>query len=488
MSPIRSLGRHTAVYGAGIMLGKLASFIMLPVYTRYLTPADYGVLELLSMTIEVIGMVAGIGLASAVFKFYADARETEEKNRVVTTAAWGSVGLAALASSLGIAFAPLLSRVVIGEAGNPAYFRIFFLIYLLQSFEYVPLMLMRAQQRSRLFVAINVTKLVAMLSLNIYFVVHLRMGVMGVLTSNLITAALLATGLTAYLVRQAGIRFSLPTFRAMARFGNPMVLWSLGTFVLVFSDRFFLNHYVGTAEVGIYSLAYKFAFVVSSLAYAPFRMNWDAQRFEVARRPDAQEVYERVFLYLNLSVGTVALGIALFVRDFLGVMSDPAFLPAHQVVPVLLAAQIAFIWVNFCNLGLFLKSKTPVMGAIAVAGVLVTLGLNFLLIPRFGIWGAAWATLAAYVLRFAAIHHASQRHYPIRYGWANVARLYAVYGAAVALRLAVDPESVAASVAWSAVLMLAAVGAAWVAVVGKRERAFVRGLLVRARILRVAPA
>lgn len=485
---IRTLGKHTLVYGLGIVLGKLASFIMLPVYTRFLTPADYGVLELLSMTIDIIGTVAGIGLASAVFKFYADAPTGADKNQVISTAALSAAGLALVTSALGIIASPLLSRLVIGEAGDPAYFRVFFLIYLLQNFEYVPLMLLRAQHRSGLFIAINVSKLVVMLALNIYFVVHLRMGVMGVLTSNLITAGVLATGLTVYLVRQVGIGFSLSRFRVMARFGSPMIVWSLGNFVLVFSDRFFLNHYVGTAEVGIYALAYKFAFILSSLAYSPFKMIWDAQRFEVAKRADAQEVYARVFLYMNLVVGLVALGIAVFVKDLLAVMSAPAFLPAYRVVPLLVGAQILFIWVSYCNLGLFVKSKTPVMARVAVVGVVATLLLNVLLIPRFGIFGAAWATVVAYGLRFVLIHRNAQRHYPIAYGWAGIARLYGIFGAAVALRFVIDPDGLVASLGWSALLVLMAMAAVYRLVIGPRERAYVRSALVRVKVLVRAPA
>jgi O-antigen/teichoic acid export membrane protein len=485
---IKTMGRHTMVYGAGVVLGKLASFIMLPVYTRFLTPADYGVLELLAMTIEVIGTVAGVGLASSVFKFYSDAASTKEKNTVIGTAAVSAVGLAAVATVLGLIASPLLSRLVIGEQGDPRYFQIFFLIYFLQNFEYVPLMLMRAQNRSRLFVSLNVAKLVVMLGLNIYFVVHLRMGVMGVLTSNLITSTLLATGLTAYLLRNVGLRFSRQRFLAMARFGNPMILWSLGTFVLVFADRFFLNHYTDTATVGIYSLAYKFAFILSAFAYRPFRMVWEPQRFEIAKRPDAREVYARVFLYMNVVVGMMALVISLFVRDLLTVMAAPAFFPAHTLVPVLLASQILFVWVNYCNLALFVKSKTPVMAVIAVVGVVATLALNFLLIPRYGMYGAALATLLAYGLRFLLILRNGQRHYHVSYGWGAIARLYGVLGAAVTLRLLVHPGGLLPSLAWSTVLLLGAVVLVYHQILGPGERAVVRGMLVRVRTLRFGPA
>lgn len=480
-SQIRALGRHSLVYGAGIILGKLASFIMLPVYTRYLTPADYGVLELLGMTIDVIGMIAGIGLASSVFKFYADAEGQEEKNRVISTAAIAAVGLASLASALGFLFSPLLSETVIGEAGNATYFRLYFLIYLLQNFEYVPLMLMRAKHRSTLFVSVNVAKLVSMLSLNIYFVVHLRMGVMGVLTSNLITGAIVAAALTVYLVRQAGVHFSMSHLRDMARFGNPMILWSLSSFVLVFSDRYFLNHYAGTGAVGVYSLAYKFAFMVSSFAYQPFRLVWEPQRFEIAKRADALDVYTRVFLYMNVIVGTAGLAITLFVRDFLGVMADPAFFSAYKVAPLLIAAQIVFLWVNYCNVGLFLKSKTRVMGVVGVVGAAATILLNFLLIPRFGIFGAAWATLAAYGLRFWLIQRVSQRHYHVPYDWGTVAHLYAIFLVAGGLSFAFHPEGRAASIAWSTLLLIGAVAAVYRQILGPRERDMIRAFLHRTR-------
>ena len=154
-----------------------------------------------------------------------------------------------------------------------------------------------------LFVTINVVKLVALLSLNILFVVHLRLGIEGVLASSIITTSVSAFGLTFYLLRRAGIRFSIETFRHMVEFGSPMVLWSVGIFILVFSDRFFLNHYASTSAVGIYSLAYKFAFMLSALAPVPFQTMWDVQRFEIAKQPNAARIYARVFLYMNLVLG-----------------------------------------------------------------------------------------------------------------------------------------------------------------------------------------
>src|SRR5262245_33413621 len=109
MSEIRTLGRHAAIYGLGTVLAKLASFIMLPIYTRYLTPADYGVLELLSMTIDLIGMLTGMTLTASVFPFYTEARSSGKEKEVMTTAAIGVTALAVVTAGVGMLASPLLS-------------------------------------------------------------------------------------------------------------------------------------------------------------------------------------------------------------------------------------------------------------------------------------------------------------------------------------------------------------------------------------------
>ena len=482
---LRQLGKHTLVYTAGIIIGKIASFVMLPVYTRYLTPADYGVLELLGMTIDVIGMITSIGIVTGVFKFYSEDKDQAGKNAVITTAALSAVGLATATSMIGLALAPLLTALIFGPQGHPLYLRLYFLVYFLQTFEYLPFLLMRAENRSVLFVTVNATKLIVTLSLNILFVVYFRMGIEGVLISNIIATTTTAITLSAYLIHRVGIRFSNEKFRQMLRFGSSIVPWSLASFVLVFSDRFFLNYYTNTAVVGIYSLAYKFAFLLSVLAYTPFETVWTVQRFEIAKQSDAQEVYARVFLYMNVVLGAIALVLCLFIRDFLSVMSNHAFLPAYRLVPLLVTAQVVFVWAAYWSTGIYISGRTKVMASGSIVLVAITLLLNSLLIPRLGGLGAAWATLGAYAARFFWIYYFAQRYYPIRYDWSEIAKLYGVLGAAVALNFAYRPGTMTASLGWSTVILVVAVYVVYLAVLSPSDRAGLRavvdGFVSRAR-------
>ena len=468
---LAKIGKQTLVYTAGIMIGKVASFVMLPVYTRFLTPADYGLLELLGMTIDVIGMITGVGLVAGVFKFYSAVDDEKSKRGYISTAGIAVICLAVATSILGFALSPQITRLVFGANGNPFYLRLYFLLYLLQNFEYVPLLLIRAENRSVFFVTINSLKLLVVLSLNIFFVVHLRMGIEGVLASSIITSGAVAIGLTSYLFRRTGVLFANEKFRQMLQFGSPMVLWSVGTFILVFSDRFFLNHYNDTASVGIYSLAYKFAFLLSALAFVPFQTVWDVQRFEIAKQPDASAIYARVFLYMNVVLGLVGLVLSLFVKDLLAVMSDPAFLPAYRLVPLIVAAQIVFTWTGYWNVGLYISGETKAMGTGALVLVPITLILNYLLISRFGMYGAAWSTFVSYAIRFAWIYSWAQRHYRIPYNWAEMAKLYGIFAIAVVLRFAYFPASMAVSLGWDLALLLSATLLVYKLVLSDSDRA-----------------
>jgi O-antigen/teichoic acid export membrane protein len=478
---IRSIGKHTLVYATGIFLGKLAGFIMLPIYTRHLTPANYGTLSLLGTTMDIIGMIAGIGLASGVFKFYAQFDDQQDKDRVISTVAIGTIGLALITALAGFVFSPVLTRLVLAPDDPVFYFRLFFLTYFLQSTIGIPFMLIRAQNRSVLFVVLNLLKLIAQLTLNIIFVVNLQLGVTGVLLANVIVVAAMAVYMSHYVFRQTGILFSAPLFRQMSRFGAPLVLWSLGGFILAFSDRYFLRHVVDIAAVGIYSLGYKFAFLLTTIAVTPFALAWDPQRFFIARRPDGPEVFGRVFHYMNIALFGTAILMLLFVYDLLRVMVGPAFWGAYAVIPILLLSTVVQQWTHFCKFGMLYRNATHLSVWGAGIGVVAALGLNALLIPAYGMYGAAWATLGAYSLRFIPIHVFSQQLYRVDYPWARVSALTALYAAAWALRIPLNSASIPISLAGSSLAAAVFGAAVYRFLLGPDERAVV------SRFARAAP-
>lgn len=468
-TPLRTVGKHVMVYGLGVVVSRAASFVMLPIYTRYLTPADYGILELLEMTTDVIAMIAGMGLAASVFRFYSGAEDDEGRHVIVSTASIAVTIIAVMVAALGFTVAPTISRVVL-KVAHPDYVRLYFLTYLVQTAAIVPFAFLRAIHRSLLFVVLNVSQLLLALSLNIYLVVFHHQGVRGVLISGLLSSTVIGAVVVTYALHHTGVRFSLARAKAMAIFGFPLALWSIGSFVLTFSDRYFLNYYSTTSTVGIYSLGYKFGFVLVAFAYQPFSQVWDPHRFEVAKQADAINVFDRVFFYLNLVLGVMAFLIAIFVKDFLRVMSDRAFLPAASVVPIVLMAYILQSWTNYCNVGLYLKDQTRLAALASWIGVGVCIVLNFALIPTFAMYGAAWATVGAFAARFICVYLFSQRYYPIHYHWRRVWAVFAILAVGYGVRLLMPDWPLVATLGLTATLGGVAVGLLLGLVVTASER------------------
>jgi len=278
---------------------------------------------------------------------------------------------------------------------------------------------------------------VLQLTLNILFLAVFGLGIKSIFISTLVANSALALVVGAPFLVRSGLRFSRRWARALLRYGVPLMGTQIATFVVTFGDRYFLRVASNVTEVGLYSLAYQFGFILSVVGFGPFAMMWEPTRFQFATRPDRDELYARAFVYMNLLLLTVALGIGLFVGDFIHVMADPAYARAADLVPIILIAYILQSWAQFQETGVLIRERTEFITLVnwLSAGAAV-LGYA-LLIPRWHGLGAAIATVIAFAVRQIATQIASQRLLPIRYQWGPVWRLVAavtaVYGVSLLL-------------------------------------------------------
>lgn len=435
------------IYAAGVFLGKAIAFVMLPIYTRHLTPADYGVLQLIDMTLEVASIMAGSRIAWGIFHFYYKASTTREQQHILSTALFLNIALFfAVALSVYVAALPI-SRVVLGSDQHGALIRIAAARFAFDGLVFIPLAYLRLFERSRLFVLVNATKLIIQLTLNIILIVYLEMGVRGVLISGLVANVVIGSALAGFLVRQVGTTLSLGAARALLRFGIPLAGTQIATFVATFSDRYFLRAMADISEVGLYGLAYQFGFLLAVIGYMPFNTAWDPVRFEIARRPDRDRLYQRAFNYLNiLLVGTAVL-IALFVGDVLRIMAAPSFHAAARVVPIILVAYILQSWTGMHNMGIMIRERTELLMLANWVAATVAVAGYVLLIPKYLGLGAAVATLVAFGLREWLVYRYSQRLWPIQYSWQPIIRVCAWGVVIFGISTSLPPFSTMVSVA-----------------------------------------
>ena len=478
-SQIGRIGRQTAIYGLGIVLSKAVAFIMLPVYTRFLTPGDYGVMELIEMTLDVISIVAGGKIALGIFRYYHKAETVEEQRTVVSTALLTLATSYTLVALLALIAAPWLSELVFRNATQAPLIRIAAGSLAFQSLLIAPLAYVRVQQRPTMFVAANLAKLLVSLSFNIYFVVHLHLGARGVLLSNFISTALVGTVLAVYVVREVGLSWSSRAIRDLLRYGIPLIGTQVATFIVTFGDRYFLQRASTITAVGVYTLAYQFGFMLGTLGYMPFELVWDPMRFRVAKRPDRDEIFARAFVYLNVALLSLAVLIILFIGDLLHVMTTPGFYGAAHLVPVILIAYVLQGWASMQCTGIYVVEKTELVTVGTWLSAITAIVGYAVLVPRFFGLGAALATVLAFAVYYGTCYYFSQRAWPIRYDWSPVLRQIVLGTIVIGIGLLVSSEKLLTSIMLHGTIFVLYLAAVWRAVLSGADRVLVRSVLRR---------
>jgi O-antigen/teichoic acid export membrane protein len=198
--------------------------------------------------------------------------------------------------------------------------------------------------------------------------------------------------------------------------------------VLTFGDRFFLQPSRGLAAVGIYSFAYQFGFLMYSAAITPFSQAWTPRRYELVTepRPLRDRLYRSGLMNLTLLGVTGCVGIALFVHPMLRIMSKADYLPAADLVPIILVAYLVQGWWTEVQFGINVSEQTRYLTYAVWISVAVVLVLYATLIPVFGAYGAAIATLVAFVVRFGLTYRFSQRLWVVDYDWKRPLALVAL--------------------------------------------------------------
>ena len=330
---------------------------------------------------------------------------------MLTLSSLGALTLAALS--------PWIWKYGLKEAGQPWFIMLAAANFAAGTLMVMPLNFAQTTQRARLYLGISLTKLVLQLSLNILFVVVLRRGVAGLLFSTLLTYLVLGGALAVWLLRQTGVHFDRQVVRDLRRFGVPYQLTFAGSFLLTFGDRFFLQAGPGITAVGLYSMAYQFGFLLSQLGATPFLSAWNPHRHQLVPLPAEQRDrrYDNGFFYLNLLLITVAMGIAVFIRPVIKVMTTPEFHPAASLVPIILLAYVAEAWAEVFRFAFDVTEHTRYSTYATWIVVGVVMVLYALLIPRYGAYGAAVATVLGFSLRAWLVYRWAQHLWPIQYRW-----------------------------------------------------------------------
>jgi O-antigen/teichoic acid export membrane protein len=426
---LRRLGKHSAIYGLGGLVQRILAVLLLPIYTRYLSPDDYGVVETLVALTTVLVITLRLGITNAFFRFYFDSSEPAHRRLVLRTSFWFTMGMATLGLVLGVLFSRELATALFGSSGDAEVVAAAFVgLWAQMNYEQLT-SLFRVEERSVAYVTASFANIGITIAATLILVVGLDAGPLGVIVGGFTGTLLVYAALIGYRREQLGLQFDRELLRQMNRFGLPLVPSALFLWVTNFSDRFFLLKLADQQEVGLYSVGVRIASAMALLLTA-FRLAWPAFAYSIEDDAEAKRTYAFVLTYLVALTSWVALGLGLLAPWLVGWIAAPSFAESAEVVGPLAFAVVPFAGYVVIAIGIGRARRTQFNWVVTGAAAVVNVVLNLLLIPPYGMMGAAVATIAAFGTMFLGMTWWAQQIYRVEYQWRRVAT---AAGAGVAL-------------------------------------------------------
>jgi O-antigen/teichoic acid export membrane protein len=453
---LRRLGKHSAIYGLGGLVSRILAVLLLPLYTKYLTPADFGRVETLVALNAILVTLLRAGISTAFFRFYFDSTEPEQRLKVLRTSFWFTMATSTLGLALGWTFASAISDFL--KIDDDTLVRAAFIgLWAQMNYEQLT-SLFRVEERSVAFVAASIANVLLTIGTTIFLVVGLDEKALGVVVGNFTGTLLVYLALLGYRREQLGLQFDRELLRRMNRFGLPLVPSGLALWALTFSDRFFLARIAGQEDVGRYSLGVRIASAMVLLLVA-FRMAWPAFAYSIQDEREARRTYAFVLTYLLYVSCWLSLALGVLAPWIVKVLArNEEFWPGADVVAPLAFAGALWGAYTVVAIGIGRLRRTQFNWVVTGSAALVSVVLNLLLIPEYGIRGAAAASLTAFTVMFVAMAVYSQRLYPVPYQWRRVCTVILTAAALTVVGRLVDRLEVSIVLIFAYPLVLFAVG------------------------------
>jgi O-antigen/teichoic acid export membrane protein len=357
-------------------------------------------------------------------RFYFEYKDFKDRNEVISTAMLLIAGIGIIACTLVSFVTDILGSYILDNADLGYFFQIALISMVFQSINGVSYDYLRANQKSLRYILLHFIKLVVGIVLNIYMICFLRLGVVSILLSTLVTSVLIFITLTLPILRTTGVRVSFEKIREMAKFGFPLAISQMGAFVVHLSDRFFIKELWSISDAGLYSLGYRFGTLPGNFASVPFNRTFQPRRLELYNEENSEEIFGRIFTYYLLLLAFCGLCVSVLVRDVLRIMSDAAFWDAYKIVPIIVLGNIIFNMHPHLSMGLLIKKKTKYLAWINGSNGFFVLVLNYFLIKSYGMYGAAYATLIAFIYKISLTYYFSSKVYKIHFEFIRIAKIF----------------------------------------------------------------
>jgi O-antigen/teichoic acid export membrane protein len=439
----KGLFRNLAIYGLGDVATSLISLLLLPIYTRYLSPSDYGVIAMLLTVEAVVKVLFRWGVDTAFMRLYYDCPDQAARQRLASTLFFFLLAVNGAILAAAVFVSGALSRQLFGTAEQAVLIALVLANTFVAGFFFIPFQVLRIGEQPKQFIALVFARSAGTLLARLALVIGAGMGVLGIVLADIIITVLFTIVLSRWFAPLIRPVFS-PTILADAvAFGLPRIPHSLAHHVMGLADRYFLNAFGTLRDVGLYSIGASFGLALK-LFVSAFDSAWTPLYLGIMKEPDARQIISRLSTYAIGTLVCLVAGWCAIAPDVVRLATAPEFHDAARVTPwISLVAMFQGFYV-IGSIGLIITKRTTLYPIATGIAALTSVAANVLLIPRYGLIGAAWATCLAYATLVVVTVGFSFRLYPIPYEWSRLVRiaiagLAGYFGAMAIVPRSIDP-------------------------------------------------
>ncbi|MGE5401631.1 MAG: lipopolysaccharide biosynthesis protein [Ignavibacteriales bacterium] len=416
----KELTKDTAIYGISTILSRFLTFILVPFYSHVLGKAENGIVGNIYAYIAFLNIIFLYGMDAAYLK-YASLKKNEEDKKDVFTTPFLSVLLSSVILSVCIlVFRPFINSLmdIPSERADLSYYFAFILFF--DSLAVIPFAYLRLARKAKRFALIKTINICMNVALNIILIRGFSMGMEAVFISNLVASVVTLLLIFPDIIKNIQLKFHPELLKKMLKFGLPYLPASLASMVIQVIDRPILLKLTDESTVGVYQINYKLG-IFMMLFVSMFQYAWQPFFLNNAKEKNAKEIFSKVLTYFVLAGSILLMLLSVFIENLVRVkisgfsLIGAAYWSGAKIIPIVLLGYLFNgIYINF-TAGVFIEEKTKYLPYVTGAGAVINVLVNYLLIPVWGITGAAFATLASYVFMAFILFIVVQKYYKIDY-------------------------------------------------------------------------
>ena len=421
---IKQLGTNSAIYGLGNLLNKLAAFLLIPVYTKYMFTSDVGIFALFEMAEKLLITLAPLGIMRAMWRFFPEKKFSQKT--VFSSAYTGIMVINVIAlAGLGLFYEQI--GPLLGLENNQMTMVLVILINVLLALgTNFLLSIWQYHQKATLYIVLTVLQFLGILILSSIFVIFYDMGLWGLLLGKTFIMGATFIFSLFLIIKKYFVMPSYAVWVKLIKYGAPFIFLGLVAPILTLSSRLFLRVFMSLEDIAIFFISFKFGMLMNMFLIVPLQRGLIPLIYRMGIDNKSKVIYQDMLFYYSVIGSIFFLAISLMIKPVLGIVTRPDYLAGAGLIPIVAFAYFLAGFQHFFTASAALKNKTGRIAMASIITILCNFVLNYILINHYGINGAAWATLFSYLILGFSIYIISYRIEQFDWGFARIVKVISI--------------------------------------------------------------